>query len=74
MEYDVIGHDKYGLYNSLGAQKQSGAYSKQLRYILNFSDGSHDLVDIANMLEQPLWECETAVNDLVHAGLLRPLG
>jgi aminopeptidase-like protein len=61
---------KYGLYHSLGGQKIQGNFTKQLRYILNYSDMRHDLLDIANMLEQPIWECETAIASLLEAGLL----
>jgi aminopeptidase-like protein len=65
--------DKYGLYHFLGGQKEQRDYTKQLRYILNYSDTNHDLVDIANMLSQPIWECEDAVNDLTHAGLVEAI-
>jgi len=61
---------KYGLYHSLGGQKNQGNFTKQLRYILNYSDTHHDLLDIANLLEQPMWECETAVARLLEAHLL----
>ncbi|MCI0564620.1 MAG: DUF4910 domain-containing protein [Nitrososphaera sp.] len=61
---------KYGLYHSLGGQKQQSQYTKQLRYLLNFSDTNHDLVDIADLLGQPIWECEAALNDLISVGLL----
>lgn len=64
---------KYGLYHFTGAQKENSRYTKQLRYILNFSDGKHDLVDIADKMVLPIWECETAVNDLLSAGLIEKL-
>jgi len=65
---------KYGLYNELGGQKEQSRYTKQLRYILNLSDGHHDLVDIAERLGQPIWECEEAVSDLMRVGLLEVAG
>jgi aminopeptidase-like protein len=61
---------KYGLYHFIGAQKEHSRYTKQLRYILNFSDGQHDLVDIADLMALPIWECEGAVKDLMAAGLI----
>lgn len=64
---------KYGLYHSIGAQKENSRYSKQLRYLLNFSDRRHDLVDIANLMTMPIWEWEDAVNDLMAAGLIKIL-
>jgi aminopeptidase-like protein len=64
---------KYGLYHFIGGQKESSRYSKQLRYILNFSDGQHDLVDIAELMALPVWECESAVNDLMAASLIKKM-
>jgi aminopeptidase-like protein len=61
---------QYGLYHSLGGRKQQSDQTRRLRYILNYSDGTHDLLDIANRLGDPIWDCDQAVADLVRAGLL----
>ena len=38
---------KYGLYSTLGAQMDRSKYIKKVLSILNFSDGQHSLIDIA---------------------------
>lgn len=60
---------KYDLYHSLGGQKQQRDYTRKLRYILNFSDGENDLLDIAERLDVPLWGLEGCVSDLQEVGL-----
>lgn len=62
---------KYDLYHSLGGQKQQRDYTRKLRYVLNFSDGEHDLLDIAERVGAPLWDFEGCVHDLSAAGLLK---
>ena len=62
---------KYGLYPYIGGQKERRQYVKYLRYILSLSDENHDLVDIANFLSLPIWELESAVNDLLRVGLIQ---
>jgi len=61
---------KYGLYHTIGGQKQQQEHPKNLRYLLNYSDGSHDLIDIANLLSRPIWQLEAAVSDLLRVGLI----
>lgn len=61
---------KYGLYDSLGGQKNQAGFTKQLRYVLNYSDAAHDLVDIADMMSLPIWELEDATSELMRVGLL----
>lgn len=45
---------KRGLYPTLGSQKQSEAFVEAMMWILNFSDGSHDLIDISLKSHIPL--------------------
>ncbi len=61
---------QYGLYNTLGGQKVQGEYTKKIRYLLNYSDGKHDLIEIADLLGEPIWGFEDAVQDLIRVGLL----
>jgi len=61
---------KYGLYETLGGNKNQNPLTRKMLFILNYSDGKHDLVEIANMLELPVWECEEAVSALKGTGLL----
>jgi aminopeptidase-like protein len=61
---------KYDLQDTLGAVKEHSLDKLQLKYLLNFSDGSFDLIDIAEMLSIPLWELEPTINKLKEAGLL----
>src|SRR3989338_1759675 len=63
---------KYGLYPSIAGRNHGNDRVRQLEYLLSFSDGVHDLLDIADKLEQPIWELEGAVRDLVQARLLAP--
>lgn len=61
---------KYDLHDSLGAAKTHAREKLFIKYLLNYSDGNMDLVDIADMLSVPVWSMEGAVRKLVHAGLL----
>lgn len=61
---------KYNLYHSLGGQKQQRDYTRKLRYLLNFSDGDNDLLDIAERLGIPLWEFEGCMRDVQEVGLV----
>lgn len=65
---------KYDLYHSLGGQKQQRDFTKKLRYVLNFSDGENDLLNIAERVGAPLWDFEQCVDDLSAVGLLRKSG
>jgi len=63
---------KYGLYRSLGGAAKQDAHARRLRFLLNFSDGRHDLLDIAERAGEPVWAMEAAVDDLLSADLLAP--
>jgi len=38
---------KRGLYPTLGSQKQTAAFVEAMMWVLNLSDGEHDLIDIS---------------------------
>ena len=60
---------KYDLYPSIGGPKAS----KELRIMSNlisYSDGKHDLIDIADICDIPVWELYPIVNNLESKGLL----
>lgn len=63
---------KYGLHATLGGQKDQDLRSRRIRHLLNYSDSKHDLVDIAEMLDLPLWQMEDDVKALRRVGLLGP--
>ena len=62
---------KYGLYASLGASRVQSRRGRALRYVLNWSDGEHGLIEIAEKLGVPVWDLQPAVQDLIRAKLLR---
>jgi len=64
---------KYGLYDTIGGLAGQRKYSRYLRYILNFSDGRHDLVDIAEKAGAPIWEFENVLKDLERAKLIEAI-
>ena len=59
-----------GLYPTLGSQRKSEDAVKQLLWVLNYSDGQHDLGDIAEKSGFPLSELEEAATRLVDKGLI----
>ena len=42
-----------------------------MKYILSFSDGNHDLIDIADKLNLPIWDLMPVVDQLCHSDLLQ---
>jgi aminopeptidase-like protein len=62
---------KRGLYNALGAQSQPISQMAML-WVLNLSDGEHDLLDIAERANISFVEIEQAANALLKGGLLDP--
>lgn len=60
-----------GLYPTLGGSKVADAQVRRLMYLLNYSDGRHDLIDIADRLGEPVWALAEAVDDLRRAELIR---
>lgn len=61
-----------GLYRKLGGQQDIGLHQNAMLWALNFSDGSHSLLDIAERSGLPFAAIAHAVQDLVGAGLLAP--
>ena len=46
-------------------------YQVKILNILNFADGEHDLIDIADRLRVPVWELVAPLQRLVDADLIR---
>jgi aminopeptidase-like protein len=63
---------KRGLFRKTGGT-DIGRTENAYLWILNQSDGSHDLLDIANRAGLPFDLMHDAARDLERAGLLRPL-
>jgi aminopeptidase-like protein len=59
-----------GLYSSLGGQTQQPELDQALLWLLNFSDGSHSLLDVAERSRLPFWTIVEAANRLRTASLL----
>jgi aminopeptidase-like protein len=61
-----------GLYPSLGGSKEADARAEAMLWILNQSDGEHDLLDIAARSGIPMELIVDAADDLIRAQLLEP--
>jgi len=61
---------KRGLYSKLVSANIEDFHVKILN-LLNFADGEHDLVDIADRLKCPVWELREPMKKLVDANLIR---
>jgi aminopeptidase-like protein len=61
-----------GLYSSLGGNVRAQEMEMALLWILNLSDGSHSLLDIAERSGLGFVDCESAAALLVEHGLLVP--
>jgi aminopeptidase-like protein len=59
-----------GLYSSLGGQTQQPELDQALLWLLNFSDGNHSLLDVAERSRLPFWTIVEAGNRLRTASLL----
>jgi aminopeptidase-like protein len=59
-----------GLYRQLGGTKDAAASEMALLWVLNLSDGHHDLLDIAVRSDSPFERICNAADSLVNAGLL----
>ena len=59
-----------GLYPKLGAQTHIPEAVERMMYLLAYSDGTKDLVDIANLAGRPAWEFAPEILALQDAGLL----
>ena len=62
--------DRRGLYPTLGAQGNGNGAVERIMYLLAYSDGTKDLVDIANLANQPAWEFAPEIQALLDVGLL----
>ena len=61
-----------GLYRAFGGTTNATELEQALLWVLNQSDGSHTLLDIAERADMPVSAIARAVDALVAAGLLRP--
>lgn len=65
---------KRGLYPTLGAGRDIPEAAERILYLLAYSDGCHDLVDIANLANRPAWEFGPQIQALMDVGLLATQG
>jgi aminopeptidase-like protein len=63
-----------GLYRQMGGIKDAAAAEMALLWVLNLSDGQHDLLDIAVRSDSPFERVSNAADALVKAGLLESVG
>lgn len=61
-----------GLYNSVGGKSPDIVAQTRID-ILMYADGTNTLLEIANILEQPLWELLPLLDDLIEHGLVHEL-
>jgi aminopeptidase-like protein len=60
---------KRGLYPSLST-KGSGSTVRKMMNLIAYADGNNDLLDISNLIHEPMRELYPVVSQLVDAGLL----
>ncbi len=63
---------KRGLYHAIGGDKDAAAANMAMLWILNFSDGTHSLLDIAERANLPFAVIRATASILVDHGLLKP--
>lgn len=63
-----------GLYGAIGGDKDAAAANMAMLWILNLSDGTHSLLDIAERADLPFSVIRRTARLLVEKGLLRPHG
>jgi aminopeptidase-like protein len=61
---------KRGLYSMIGGRKDQSNYEMSLLWVLNFSDGQHTLLDIAERADIPFSSIHDAAKALIDSGLL----
>jgi aminopeptidase-like protein len=61
---------KRGLYPTLMSDLQRGRSLDRLLYLLNFGDGKHSLLQIAELLDEPIFTFEQEIKQLMNSGLL----
>jgi aminopeptidase-like protein len=59
-----------GLYRQMGGIKDAGAGEMAMLWVLNLSDGQHDLLEIAVRSAIPFEQISSAANKLKGAGLI----
>ena len=64
---------KYGLYRQVGAGAQLPPDQTAILWVLNQSDGTKSLVDIASRSDVDFWEISKAASALESAGLLKKI-
>ena len=62
-----------GLYSSVGGDKEAPSQNMALLWVLNFADGKHSLLDIANRAQMPFGIISEAARRLREKGLLLEL-
>jgi len=62
---------KRGLYGSIGGQSHAAVRQMAMLWVLNLSDGSHSLLDVAERSKLPFPDVHRAARALEAAGLLR---
>jgi aminopeptidase-like protein len=62
-----------GLYGAIGGDKDSAAANMAMLWILNLSDGTHSLLDIAERADLPFAVVQRTAQLLRERGLLEPL-
>ncbi len=62
---------KRGLYPTLGSQKEKSEFVNAMRWILNFSDGNHDLISISQKSKIPLRKLYPVVEELIDKKIIR---
>ena len=61
---------KYKMYPSSGSHLDRTDYLKNMLWIMNYSDGKNDLVDIANLAKKSILDFKPVLFDLIDKGLL----
>ena len=64
---------KRGLYRPIGGQTDSAPNELAMLWVLNLSDGQHDLLDIAERANIPFRQIKHAAEALLRVGLLAPV-
>lgn len=64
---------KYKMYPSSGSHLDRSDYLKNMLWVMNYSDGKHNLVDIANLAKKSILDFKPVLFDLIEKGLLKRL-
>jgi aminopeptidase-like protein len=65
---------KRGLYPTLGSQKNRNQYVNAIMWILNLSDGEHDLIDISEKSKIPVKDLYAAIESLLEKEVISAVG